>query len=503
MKNTTVLCILDGWGVGDENKFNAIYNANCQNYNSIINNYPTAKITTHSEMVGLCHGQMGNSEVGHTNIGAGRVVYQTLPLINKALAENTFVENENYKKFIKHAKQHNQKINIFGIASNGGVHGHIQHICDYANDLINNHNLQVNLHLFLDGRDTSPQSSIEFVKYIQNNTTAKICSMSGRYYPMDRDNNWDRNDKYIETLFGKNNSKFNCPIEYIKKNYAENIFDEHIVPATVDGFEIDTKDAIFFTNFRADRIRQISEYLCDKNSTNGNFKFNKFENCIAMASYSDEHKNYLLHLYDKMEIKNSLGEIISKSGLKQLRIAETEKYPHVTFFFNGGNEKPYNGEKRVLIPSPKVATYDLKPQMSSVEICDAFLNEIDKDYLDLVVMNFAAPDMVGHTGSIDAATIACKTIDECLGKILNKINDIKGNLILTADHGNCETMFDFENNLPHTKHTLNPVNLTVVSNTKNVKNVDDGCLGNIAPTILHLMDIEKPLEMNLASLIND
>lgn len=502
MKNTTVLCILDGWGIGENNEYNAVHLAKCENYNNIIKNFPTSTLITHGENVGLCHGQMGNSEVGHTTIGAGRVVYQTLPLINNSLSDGTFNKNKIYKNFIETAKQKNQTINIFGVASNGGVHGHINHICEYANDLIDNHNFDVNLHLFLDGRDTSPQSGIGFIKQIQENTNAKIVSISGRYYPMDRDNNWDRNDKYIQTLFGEIKNEFDCPLEYIQNSYNENIFDEHIIPAVAKNYKLEKNQAIFFTNFRADRIRQVSEYLCDKNSNNGSYKINKFENCISMTCYSQDHAKYLPHLYDKVEINNSLGEIISKNNLTQLRIAETEKYPHVTFFFNGGREDAYQGEDRVLIPSPKVATYDLKPEMSSVEICDAFLNKIDEDYLDLVVMNFAAPDMVGHTGSLEAASIACKTIDNCLNKILKKINQISGNLIITADHGNCETMFDVETNLPHTKHTLNKVNFTVISNTKTVKNINDGCLGNIAPTILHLMDIEKPKEMTLESLIN-
>ena len=501
-KKPVVLCILDGWGDEKLTEHNAPKIASTPNFDNLLNTYPNSHLTACGLAVGLPEGQMGNSEVGHMNIGAGRIVMQTLPRIDTACNDKSFITEPDFIKFIDTLKKSGGSAHLIGLISDGGVHAHINHTINFANAIIDN-GIDVKIHVFTDGRDTPPAMADKFVAELQSQTTAQIATVSGRYYAMDRDNNWDRVKLATDVIINGNdgnNPISDDPMELIKQSHNNDITDEFIKPTVIGNYNgLQDGDGIFCTNFRTDRVRQILSAICDN-------EFNEYEshnkniaNSCGMVSYSYKHDDYMGIVFKPIPITNTLGEVVSNAGLNQIRTAETEKYPHVTFFLNGGNETEFKGEKRLLSNSPKVATYDLQPEMSAYEVADNLIAELNESETDMVVLNFANPDMVGHTGILDAAVKACEAVDVCLGKLWNCVNDLGGVLIVTADHGNCDIMYDVEKNEPHTAHTLNPVNF-IVAGAGDIK-LNDGVLGDIAPTMLYLLGIEKPSEMTGNNLI--
>ena len=492
-----VLCILDGWGNRKENDGNAISNAKTPFYDDLIKNYPNSLLKTSSEEVGLPKGQMGNSEVGHMNIGAGRVVEQELVKIDYAIKTNQLINNIILKKIINQLSNNNKSLHLIGLLSPGGVHSHQNHITNIIK-IFSDSNITVNVHAILDGRDVPPMSALNYVskfeKELPNRT--KIVTISGRYYAMDRDERWDRTARYFNALCSAEGPKQINAEKAIKDAYKNNLSDEFILPTIISDYDgIEDESGLLLANFRSDRIRQITSSLVDP-------KFNKFirkkpikfSSKTSLTFYSEEINKHVKTLFPKEEINNSLGEVISQNNLSQLRIAETEKYAHVTFFLNGGKEKPFLGEDRILIPSPKVKTYDLKPEMSAYELTEKLSNAIIENNFDLIVVNFANPDMVGHTGNYDAAIKAVETIDNCISEILDSIKKVNGALVLTSDHGNIECMNDNKSNQPHTAHTTEDVPL-IIFNLQNLKKINNGRLADVAPTILEILEIEQPIEM--------
>lgn len=488
-----VLCILDGWGNGSSNSNNPIYNTNPTCWQYINSNYPKCSLSACGNDVGLPNGQIGNSEVGHMNIGSGRIVMQSLERINQGISE--VEHNENFKKFIINLKEKQGICHIIGLLSDGGVHSHQNHILTLAKK-ISNYGIEVVIHASLDGRDTPPNSGKRSIEEFQDRL--KIVTISGRYYSMDRDNRWERTIKAYEAIAFANAPRSNDSISLINKSYENGITDEFIEPTVIGNYQgIKPEDGIFLANFRADRVLQLVNVLLNKSDYK---KVIKFSSIIGMVHYSKSLN--IPYLFSPISFTNTLGQIISDHGFKQLRIAETEKYAHVTFFFNCGKENPFPDEKRILVPSPKVATYDLQPEMSAPTLTEILIKKILSQEFSFIVVNYANPDMVGHTGNIRAAEQAILTIDNCLAKILKAVQQTgQTELIITADHGNIECMFDEQNNIPHTAHTLNRVPFIVCSHYyKNIK-LRNGKLSDIAPTILQLFDIKKPQEMNGNSLI--
>ena len=510
MNKPIVLCILDGVGIGVENKNNACFLAKTPCLDKLLKDYPHSQIECSGLAVGLPEGQMGNSEVGHLNMGAGRVVYQSLTLINKDLDDQSFYQNKAFLKAIENAKKNDSALHLMGLLSDGGVHSHIDHLKALLSLAKQNNLEKVYVHIFLDGRDTLRDSGLEYTKeiiaYMEEIACGKIASISGRYYAMDRDSRFERNYQAYQVLVLKEGLSFSDPLDYIKKSYAEEVYDEFVLPAynsEVEAF-IEDNDSVIFYNFRPDRAIQIASLL-----TNPDYKevFAKQPQNLCFVSMMKYDKSVLgLIAFEHQKLDNVLGVYLANEKLKQLRIAETEKYAHVTFFFDGQvkydgiNNDELAGCKRILIASPKVATYDLKPEMSAYEIKDALLKELDEKYLDVVILNFANGDMVGHTGNIQAAIKGVEAVDECLEEIYGKVvNELNGILLVTADHGNCEEMVDGEGNVL-TAHSLNKVNF--IATTKN-KELDNGSLCDIAPTIIDLLGIEKPVEMTGKSLIKE
>ena len=509
IRKPIVLCIMDGWGIKKNIKNNAIGLAKTPNYDELIKNFPSSFLEASGNFVGLPKNQIGNSEVGHMNIGSGRVILQSLPKIDKAFKENQISKNENLNKFLKKLNPE-KSVHILGLCSHGGVHSHASHIIEMSK-IISKKSKNVKLHIFSDGRDSLPNELSTIITKFSSNLpkSIKICSLIGRYYSMDRDNRWNRIKKAHDLIVsGKGNYNFQNIFEAIDNAYKRGETDEFISPTTINNYGgIEAGDSIIMTNFRADRVREILESLVYPN-------FNKFQrdenilpitNMLGMYQYSDKLSKYILSIFKNELYEKTLGEVISIAGLTQLRIAETEKYPHVTFFFNGGQEKRYKMEDRILIPSPKVATYDLKPEMSANKINKKLNYYIQKNIYDLIIVNFANPDMVGHTGNLEAAIKAVETVDKCVGKIKKSISKTNGILLLTSDHGNCECMWNDKNNSPHTAHTTNLVPFIMVSNIKLIKSkkikLNNGKLADIAPTILDLLNIEKPKLMDGNSLI--
>ncbi len=509
IRKPIVLCIMDGWGIEKNIKNNAIRLAKTPNYDKLIKNFPSSFLKASGNSVGLPKNQIGNSEVGHMNIGSGRVILQSLPKIDKAFKENQISKNENLDKFIKKLNPE-KSVHILGLCSYGGVHSHARHIIEMSK-IISKKSKNVKLHIFSDGRDTLPNELSTIIAEFSSNLpkSIKICSLIGRYYSMDRDNRWNRVKKAHDLIVnGKGNYNFQNIFEAVDNAYKRGETDEFISPTTISNYKgIEAGDSIIMTNFRADRVREFLESLVNPN-------FNKFQrdenilpitNTLGMYHYSDELSKYILSIFKNELYEKTLGEVISLAGLTQLRIAETEKYPHVTFFFNGGQEKRYKMEDRILIPSPKVATYDLKPEMAANKINKKLNYYIQKNIYDLIIVNFANPDMVGHTGNLKATIKAVETVDECVGKIKKSISKTNGILLLTSDHGNCECMWNDKNNSPHTAHTTNLVPFIMVSNIKLIKSkklkLNNGKLADIAPTILDLLNIEKPKLMDGNSLI--
>ncbi|MDX5496581.1 MULTISPECIES: 2,3-bisphosphoglycerate-independent phosphoglycerate mutase [unclassified Wolbachia] len=494
---SVVLCILDGWGNGIENnKYNAISNANPPCWQYISSNYPKCSLSACGADVGLPGGQIGNSEVGHMNIGSGRVVMQSLQRINQEIG--TIENNVNLQSFINDLKSKNGICHIMGLISDGGVHSHQKHISTLANK-ISQHGIKVVIHAFLDGRDTLPNSGKkciqEFTKSIKGNDT-RIATVSGRYYAMDRDNRWERTIEAYEAIaFAKAPCHDNA-VSLIDENYQNNITDEFIRPAVIGDYQgIKPEDGVLLANFRADRMIQLASILLGKTDY---AKVAKFSSILSMMKYKEDLK--IPYIFPPTSFADTLGQTIEDNKLRQLRIAETEKYAHVTFFFNCGKEEPFSGEERILIPSPKVQTYDLQPEMSAFELTEKLVEKIHSQEFALIVVNYANPDMVGHTGNIKAAEKAVLAVDDCLAKVLNAVKKSSNTaLIVTADHGNVECMFDEENNTPHTAHTLNKVPFIVSCDNLKLR---DGRLSDIAPTILQLLGIKKPNEMTGSSLIS-
>ena len=495
--------ILDGWGLGTNPNVSAIDKANTPYIDSLYHDYPNSKLVTYGSGVGLPEGQMGNSEVGHMNLGAGRIVYQDFAKINLDIQNGNFNSLQNLINPLKSIKKNNKKLHLIGLVSDGGVHSHISHleaILDLTEEMnINN----VFIHAFTDGRDVDPKSGLGFIERLEKkikHSSAKLASVIGRYYAMDRDKRWERTKKCYDLLVNGIGTKTYNIKNSIKDSYGNNISDEFLEPLLAvnknnesDGL-IENGDYVIFFNFRTDRGRQLTQVMT-QNSKNEMKKLDL--NFVTMTNYDDSFENIKI-IYDKANLDDTLGEVLSKNNKKQIRIAETEKYPHVTFFFNGGREEPYKNETRILCQSPKVATYDLKPEMSAYEITKSIIPEIEKREADFICLNFANPDMVGHTGDMSAAIKACETVDECSAKIIEKAKENQYTVLVIADHGNSDIMINKDGS-PNTAHTTNLVPLILID--EEIKKIENGVLGDIAPSILDIMNIKKPKEMTCKSLI--
>ena len=497
MKKKAFLVILDGWGHEADPKVSAIAAAKTPYIDSLYKNYPNAELVTYGDEVGLPEGQMGNSEVGHLNLGAGRVVYQELARINKAIRDNTLVTNETIQKTITYAKENSKPVHLMGLLSDGGVHSHIKHIIALAK-LFNSEGIQVHLHMFLDGRDTGPDSGHGYVssllEAIEGLAHCNLSTIIGRYYAMDRDNRWERIHKAYDLLVSGNGLQSDDPLADIKKSYESGIFDEFmdgIKVGKADEGLIEEEDVVFFANFRTDRPRQLTTVLSQKAFPEQNMAPMSLY-FVTMTQYDEKYKN--IHVvYSKDKIEKTLGEVVSAEGLTQLRIAETEKYPHVTFFFSGGREEPYEGEHRIMIKSPNVATYDLQPEMSAKALTAAVDAYMKSDKPDLIIMNYANADMVGHTGDFKAAIKAAETLDACMKALVPEAIEQNYELVIIADHGNSDIMVNADGSA-HTAHTTNQVPIIVVSKT--IKEVKNGKLADVAPTLLKMMNIAIPGSMD-------
>lgn len=501
MNEKVGLIILDGWGIGKADHSDAIHKAQTPFFDSLLNDFPNSRLKTYGESVGLPAGQMGNSEVGHLNIGAGRIVYQELSRINNSIENGTFKQNSKLIQAFEKAKKNGKKTHLIGLVSDGGVHSsqkHLHALCELSNAL-NMHN--VFIHAFTDGRDCDPKSGLSFIARLQKIThqnNIKIASVIGRYYAMDRDQRWERIKKAYDLMTKGIGSAFMTAADAIQSSYQNNISDEFIEPSLIEkNGLIEDGDTVICFNFRSDRPREITSVLTQRDFPD--FEMKKLNlNFYCMTRY-DESFEGLEVIFDKENLTNTLGEVLSSHGKTQLRIAETEKYPHVTFFFNGGREKPFNGEQRILVNSPKVATYDLQPEMSAHSVTQNVLDDISKNSPDFLCLNFANPDMVGHTGVFNAIINAVETVDGCLEKIVKKGLEKKYTFIVIADHGNADLAINADGS-PNTAHSLNPVPCILVSNSPR-RTLRDGVLGDIAPTILSLFGIKAPKEMTGDSLL--
>lgn len=494
--------ILDGWGKGRDYDGNAIYRASTPNFDRLVTKYPSTIVKTSGNDVGLPKGQMGNSEVGHMNIGAGRIVYQALTRITKSFETGEIESNEELLSAFDNAIKNNTKLHLMGLVSSGGVHSHNKHLYNLIRFANSKGVKDIYVHCYMDGRDVPPTSGAGFIQELEDEMkeigAGKIATIMGRYYAMDRDNRWERIQIAYEALTKGEGVHYANPVEGVEASYSNGENDEFIKPiiVTEDG-KIENDDSIIFFNFRPDRAREITRAIVDDDFKG--FDRDKINtNFVCMTQYDITIKNVSV-AFKPQTLVNTFGEYISDKGLKQLRIAETEKYAHVTFFFNGGVEKPNEGEERVLIPSPKVATYDLQPEMSAYEVKDALLEQLKLDIHDVVIINFANPDMVGHTGIMEAAIKAVETVDNCLGEIAEYVVENDMEMLVTADHGNADEMLSDDKSVL-TQHSTNPVPLLLISNRKEAK-LKEGRLADLAPTILELMDIEKPEEMTGESLL--
>ena len=505
MSKKVILMILDGWGKSPDPKVSAIDNANIPFIDSLYKNFPSAQLRTDGLNVGLPEGQMGNSEVGHMNLGAGRIVYQDLAKINLAVEHKTLSQEKVLIEAFQYAKEKNVNVHFLGLLSDGGVHSHTSHLRSLI-DATQEFGLEkVFIHAFTDGRDVDPKSGLKYIEDLQNfiqNKTAKIATIVGRYYAMDRDKRWERVKRAYDLLVNSIGTKTQNCTKNITKSYENNTTDEFLEPLViVDENQkpiaaIQENDVVIFFNFRTDRGRELTEALSQKDFHEQNMhKLNLYY--VTLTNYDETYQNVKV-VYNKDNITETLGEILEKAGKKQIRIAETEKYPHVTFFFSGGRELPFEGESRILKNSPKVATYDLQPEMSAFELTEALVPELEKGVVDFVCLNFANGDMVGHTGIMNAAIQACEAVDKCVEKVITTALANNYTTIIIADHGNCETMINPDGS-PNTAHTTNPVPIIMVDNEQ-IK-IHDGVLGDLAPTILELMQIQKPAVMTGKSLL--
>jgi 2,3-bisphosphoglycerate-independent phosphoglycerate mutase len=505
MENKIILMILDGWGIGDGSKSDVISSTPTPNYDKILKNYPHARLLTSGENVGLPNGQMGNSEVGHLNIGAGRIVYQDLVKINKEIENNKFYENPVLIEALEYAKNNNKNVHFLGLVSDGGVHSNNEHL--YAliklSDKLNVPNAYI--HAITDGRDTDPKSGHGYVKELLeklNISNVKLASLIGRYYTMDRDKRWERIKVGYDLMVEGIGTKSQDILKSIRQSYENNVTDEFIKPIVMVDDEnnpiakMQSGDVVICFNFRTDRLRQITTVLTQKDMLEAKMHTIPLM-YYTFTRYDETFKN--IHIvYEKDNLNNTVGEVIADKGLKQLRIAETEKYAHVTFFFSGGREKEFKNEERKMIPSPKVATYDLQPEMSAPEVCEILVEEISKEKFDFIVVNFANGDMVGHTGIYTAIEKAVKTVDKCIGNIAEAAQTHNYDVIIIADHGNADYAVN-PDNTPNTAHSLNPVPIVIISNKW--KNVNSGILADVAPTILKMMNIQPPKEMKGKALV--
>ena len=502
----TMLMILDGFGKNEKKDGNAVAVAKTPNIDKLMATYPMSELHASELDVGLPEGQMGNSEVGHTNIGAGRIVYQELTRITKSIEDGDFFSVPEFVKAIENCQKNNSKLHIMGLLSDGGVHSHNRHLYALLELAKRKGFEDVFVHCFLDGRDTPPASAemyiSQLVEKMKEKGTGKIATITGRFYAMDRDKRWERIKKAYDALVNGVGVKANSALTAIENSYQQEVFDEFVEPTVIYNGEkpvatISENDSVIFFNFRPDRAREITRTLVDKD-------FNEFEtkkmnlNFVCMTQYDETMPNANV-AFKPTVLKNTFGEYISNLGYTQLRIAETEKYAHVTFFFNGGKEQQYENEDRILVPSPKVETYDLKPEMSAYEVTEKVVEAIDSDKYDCIILNYANPDMVGHTGNLEAAVKAIEAVDECVGKVVDIVNKKEGRLLITADHGNAEQMIDYKTGEPHTAHTTNPVPLILVG-MEGVK-LKNGKLADLAPTMLDIMNLEKPEEMTGESLL--
>ncbi|MEQ6390519.1 2,3-bisphosphoglycerate-independent phosphoglycerate mutase [Bacillaceae bacterium S4-13-58] len=502
------LIILDGFGMRKETYGNAVAQAKKPNFDRYWSRFPHQTLTAEGEAVGLPEGQMGNSEVGHLNIGAGRIVYQSLTRVNVSIREGDFYKNETFEKAMKHAKEKGTALHILGLLSDGGIHSHITHLyallkmaADYGLE-------KVYVHGFLDGRDVGPQTAKGYIREAQEKMkeygVGEFATISGRYYSMDRDKRWDRVEKAYKVMVYGEGPDYTDPIELVEDSYQNGIYDEFVIPSVLkkeNGEPVATiqdDDAIIFYNFRPDRAIQLSRTFANEDfrDFDRGKKVPKNLHFVCLTLFSETVDGYVA--YQPANLDNTLGEVLAQNNLRQLRIAETEKYPHVTFFMSGGREKEFPGETRVLIDSPKVATYDLQPEMSAYEVTDALLAELDKDEHNAIILNFANPDMVGHSGMLEPTIKAIETVDECLGKIVDKILEKGGEVIITADHGNADEVLTPEGT-PMTAHTTNPV--PVIVTREGVELRENGILGDLAPTLLDILEVQLPKEMTGKSLI--
>lgn len=508
-KAPVALIILDGFALRDVTEGNAVAQAKKPNFDRYWNNYPHATLQAAGEAVGLPDGQMGNSEVGHLNIGAGRVVYQSLTRVNVAIREGEFEKNDTFTAAMEHAKNNGKNLHLFGLLSDGGVHSHIEHMFALLRLAAKEGVKNVYIHGFLDGRDVGPQTAKEFIRQteevIKEVGVGQIATISGRYYSMDRDKRWDRVEKSYRSMVYGEGPSYSSAMECVEDSYNNGIFDEFVLPSVItkeDGQPVATiqdDDSVIFYNFRPDRAIQISNTFTNEDfrSFDRGEKAPKNLHFVCFTHFSETVKGYVA--FKPTNLDNTLGEVLAQNNLTQLRIAETEKYPHVTFFMSGGREAEFPGEERILINSPKVATYDLKPEMSAYEVTDALLNEIAADKFDAIILNFANPDMVGHSGMLEPTIKAIETVDECLGKVVDAIIAKGGHAIITADHGNSDEVVTLEGN-PMTAHTTNPVPVIVTKENATLRK--DGKLADLAPTVLDLLNVDKPAEMTGTTLIN-
>ncbi|MBT2685321.1 2,3-bisphosphoglycerate-independent phosphoglycerate mutase [Bacillus sp. ISL-37] len=507
-QSPTALIILDGFALRGERMGNAVAQAKKPNFDRYWNHYPHAQLIASGEAVGLPEGQMGNSEVGHLNIGAGRIVYQSLTRVNISIREGEFEKNQTFHAAIKHAKEKGTALHLMGLLSDGGVHSHIEHMFALLKLAASEGLEKVYVHGFLDGRDVGPQTAPGYIEQTLEKMNeigvGEFATISGRYYSMDRDKRWERVEKSYRSMVYGDGPTYSNPMELIEDNYNNGIFDEFVVPSVLvrpDGSPVATvqnDDAVIFYNFRPDRAIQISNTFTNKDFRSFDRGESHPENLhfVCLTHFSETVDGYVA--FEPSNLDNTVGEVISQAGMTQLRIAETEKYPHVTFFMSGGREQEFPGEKRILINSPKVATYDLQPEMSANEVTDALIKEIEADNFDAILLNFANPDMVGHSGMLEPTIQAIETVDECLGRIVDLIVSKGGTAIITADHGNADEVVTLEGN-PMTAHTTNPVPVIVTKEGAELR--EDGILGDLAPTILELLGLDKPAEMTGTSLI--
>ncbi|MCD8150362.1 MAG: 2,3-bisphosphoglycerate-independent phosphoglycerate mutase [Clostridiales bacterium] len=510
MKKPVVLMVLDGYGLNDNPEGNAIAMANTPVMDRLMEEYPFVKGNASGLAVGLPDGQMGNSEVGHMNIGAGRIIYQDLTRITKSIEDGDFFENKGLLAAIENCKKNDSDLHLWGLLSDGGVHSHITHLYGLL-EMAKRHGLsKVYVHAFLDGRDTPPASGKSYVEQLvakmEEIGVGKVASLSGRYYAMDRDTNWDRVQKAYDSLVYGIGVQATCPVQALADSYAEGVTDEFVLPTVITDEEgqplslVKENDSVIFFNFRPDRAREITRVFCDDTFAGFERPFMKLT-YVCFKDYDETIPNKII-AFEKESISNTFGEFLAKNGKKQLRLAETEKYAHVTFFFNGGVEEPNVDEARLLVASPKeVATYDLKPEMSAPEVGMDLVEAIKSDKYDVIVINFANPDMVGHTGVIPAAVAAVERVDSLVGDAVQAIKDVDGILFICADHGNAEKMIDYETGKPHTAHTTNPVPFILVNADPSYKLRDGGCLADIVPTLIELMGLEQPAEMTGKSLL--